>query len=425
MKRLLLAVLACACREQPEPTPTIEVASYAAVPSTKLDVLFQIDNSASVSDLQVTLASAFPLLLDRIGDLDLHIGVVTSDLGTSATTGDPAPMIGSPGQGGCVDHGDDGVLQTTGAPVTDPYIVDENDGLGGRRTNYTGDIATVLGQMVRVGSGGCGFEQPLAATKRALVNNANTGFTRNDANLLVVMLMDEDDCSVRDPALFGPASEALGPQSSFRCTQFGLECDQPIDEVGEKTNCHPRADSPYVDDIAPFVDAMRTVRGDPARVAVTAIAGPPIVSIEERVGPGGGAPELALVHSCASLPETGVNAAAPAVRIAAVVDELAPNSAFEPVCNADFSSAVANVARVADGLRGIICLDPARVGTEPACSVTLESLDGETQLSLCPAAGDCFEIVDDVEACGDRPRLLVHLASPTADQYVRARCELR
>lgn len=90
MNRLVLLVALCACREQAEIAPSIEVAHYAALPSNKLDVLFQIDNSVSVSHWQASLAVAFPTLSEAIDDLDLHIGVITSDLGTTASDGSPA-----------------------------------------------------------------------------------------------------------------------------------------------------------------------------------------------------------------------------------------------------------------------------------------------------------------------------------------------
>lgn len=423
-RAVALVIALSACREPSDPGPAVEVGYYAAAPSTKLDVLFQIDNSASVDHLHASLAASLPPLLAHIDHLDLHIGVITSDMGTSGSIGDPASPIGSVGQGGCADRGDDGALQTSGAAVNDLYIVDEDDGLGGRRRNYNGELASVLGQMVRLGSGGCGFEQPLAATRRALVSDANTGFARNDANLLVVMLMDEDDCSVVDPQIFGPASATLGPLQSFRCTRFGVECDQSLDDVGSKTGCRASA-SPYIEDVGTFVDALRVVRGHPARVGVAAIAGPPDVAVELRASPGGGgSQDLALAHACRWDDGLGGNVADPAVRVAAVIEQLAPNSAFSSVCSEDFSTQVADIARVADGLYGITCLDPALFGPEPQCSVVLESLDGSTPLSLCPAPGDCIEIVGDPDACGDRPRLVVNIAAPRADQFVRAHCRL-
>jgi hypothetical protein len=427
MKRLALVALTCACRsDDPTPLPTIEVAHYAAIPSRQLDILFQIDGSPGGEVAQVGLASSFGLLVDALSTIDgglpdLHVGVISSDLGTSATIGEPAPPIGSVGQGGCADRGDDGALLANGAPINaGTFLIDEDDG-GLRRRNYTGSLIDAFGQMVRVGSGGCGFEQPLAATMRAFANNANVGFFRPDANLLVVIATDEDDCSVRDAALFGPESEVLGPQQSFRCTRFGITCDEPLDSVGPKTNCRAREDSPYIEGIAPFVDAMRTIR-DPSRVAIAAIAGPPTVAIEPRSPPNGGTAQLALAHSCTFETGTGPSVADPAVRIAHAIDELAPNSTFVSTCTTDYTPIIESIARTIRQLYGITCLDPALVGDDPACSVTVESVDDETPLSLCPAASDCFEIVDDPTACGDRPRLLVRLATPTANQYVRARC---
>ncbi len=420
MTRLaLLALLGCACRSDPTAQPTIEVASYATVPSNKLDVLLLIDDSNSTVELQTSFANALPALFERLDDLDLHVGVISPDLGTSGSMGEPAPPVGSIGQGGCAEHGDDGLLHHGNTSLADPFLIDEDDGLGGRRRNYSGGLAAAVGQMVKLGSPGCGFEQPLAAIKRALVNEANLGFARNDAHLLVVTLMDEDDCSIRDPRVVTMEPD-LGPLDSFRCTRYGVSCDQPIDEVGDKTNCRPTEDSPYIEGITSFIDAMRIVRGDPTRVAFAAIAGPPEVRVELRSPPNGDPPMPALALSCGSGAE--INSAQPGVRLAAVVDELAPNSVFVPSCPIDLAPAVSQVARVADGLRGITCLDTARIGTNPECSVILESVDGEVPLSLCPAAGDCFEIVDDVAACGYRPRLVVHVASPMANQYVRARC---
>src|SRR5687767_3990961 len=95
-----------------------EVARMRAMQNPNLDILFIIDDSPSMSDKQAALAAAFPRMIDVLAQLDgglpnLHIGVVTSDMGTSASGSLPAPAIGVVGQGGCSGRGDDGRLQTT------------------------------------------------------------------------------------------------------------------------------------------------------------------------------------------------------------------------------------------------------------------------------------------------------------------------
>ena len=49
-------------------------------------------------------------------------------------------------------------------------------------------------------------------------------FFRPEANLAIVILADEDDCSLLDPALLGTSAE-LGPLSAFRCFEHGVVCD--------------------------------------------------------------------------------------------------------------------------------------------------------------------------------------------------------
>jgi hypothetical protein len=68
-------------------------------------------------------------------------------------------------------------------------------------------------------------------------NPANAGFLRPGATLGVIFLTDEDDCSVRSPTLFSPANAVLGPLESFRCTRFGVTCEDgggTPDEIRER-----------------------------------------------------------------------------------------------------------------------------------------------------------------------------------------------
>ncbi|MBL0219214.1 MAG: hypothetical protein IPQ07_35760 [Myxococcales bacterium] len=240
-----LALGACGDNLQPyTDPPSIDVVSMPALPWPEVDILVVVDDSANTSSFQVSLADGFDTLLDRLeaaAGAIRHVGVATTDLGATGSNDPdhPGASIGSAGNGGCAGHGKDGVLQTSGIAAPEGYVIDEGP-TGARQRNYPGELVAAVGQMIRVGAGGCGFEQPLAAIDRALTNPVNAGFVRADAHLVVVMLGDEDDCSFRDPALLGPESPELGPQQSFRCTRFGLACDEDLNTLERSTTAVPR-----------------------------------------------------------------------------------------------------------------------------------------------------------------------------------------
>ena len=71
-----------------------------------VDLLFVVDDSPSMTDKQNNLAANFPSFIAPLAAIeaglpDLHIGVVTTDMGTRASDGTMANAIGLLGQGGC------------------------------------------------------------------------------------------------------------------------------------------------------------------------------------------------------------------------------------------------------------------------------------------------------------------------------------
>jgi len=81
------------------------------------------------------------------------------------------------------------------------------------------------------------------------------GFLRDNAYLGIIILTDEDDCSLAHYSLLAsdPGSNAvLGDLQSFRCTRFGVVCDQggqtpdAMNQVGTKSQCHPDDASTYL-----------------------------------------------------------------------------------------------------------------------------------------------------------------------------------
>ena len=382
-------MLLVACSDVPtEPVvePFVEVASFPATEVRELDLIFQIDDTSAKiqSDLRVALGS----LLPAISDVDLHIGVVTSDLGTlgSLYPDQPGEPVGTVGQGGCAGFGEGGLFLTNGAPVTGSFVVH------GATRNYDGSLETVLSQMISAGASGCGFEQPLAATRRAL--HVNDGFLRTDASLAILILADEDDCSVRDPGVFTTSVDELGPLSSFRCTREGVICDEPLDVPGPKSNCRPHTDSRYIED--PELTRAELASLKPQeRLSISAIVGEPSPFAIEVVQISG-MNRLALAHSCKYTPST--NVADPAVRIASFVGAFASRGNLQSVCDGVLREEVARVAMTIQRSLGVACIDPA--GLDLASCTAHDVVDGTLrELPRCPAAGDCFDIVAGDPAC--------------------------
>ncbi len=203
----LTATLACGRVDTATFPPTS--VTKRVITTNKLDILFVVDNSSSTIDKQTVFAANFPRFVQALdafpaGRPDLHVGVVdtTVDIG--------APGF-SNGAAGCPspDPGDDGLLQNTAriagcSAPTGQYIVDGAGSDGTRSTNYTGTLDQALSCIAQIGDTGCGFEAPLEAMQRALDGSRpeNAGFVRADADLAVVIITDEDDCSVADNSIF-------------------------------------------------------------------------------------------------------------------------------------------------------------------------------------------------------------------------------
>lgn len=399
-----------------------EIAEMPAVANPDLDLLFVIDNSPSMGDNQRALAAAFPHLIAHLDQLDggrpnLHLGVVTSDMGTSAAHGDPGPEVGTLGQGGCVGRGGDGQLIDASQALTDggAFLYDLSDPSGARITNYEGTLDQQFARMAQVGDTGCGFEQPLAAMRRALTDQpGNAGFLRASANLAVVVVSDEDDCSALEPTLFAAnADPALGPLDSYRCFREGAVCDEGTSTVGDKHHCRARDSSSYLASVASFRDALLALKPDPRQVMIAAITGDPTpVAVVQQPG----FIPIDLAPSCVYSTVAGEDAgeAYPALRLASLVDGFPGGHTQTSICNPDLSGALDAVGATAKQLMGDPCLPTAQLvdtadadGLQPACEITLDSDGVEQPLPACGSAGgSCFRLIADPVACPDTPEHL-------------------
>jgi hypothetical protein len=217
----------------------------------KLDLLMMVDNSSSMAHEQALLAQELPRMIAALasGDVngdgkqdhpqaDMHVGVISTDMGISGLTESTV----------CSSLGDDGILRKPTNCGTDPlnYLVYAPDA----GTSVDAFEAAAACQ-VRLGTDGCGLEQPLESTLKALTPSSaptrfdldaagqadgpNAGFLRDDALLVIVEVTDEDDCSFPSSSVGftlyygGPYGDA---GLNYRC-QARPEALYPIDRYTE------------------------------------------------------------------------------------------------------------------------------------------------------------------------------------------------
>jgi len=225
--------------------------------SSKLDVLLVIDNSVSMADKQDVLEATLPLFVKRItnplcvdgsrvpvatqpADIsqpcatgtreftanDIHLGVISTSLGAHGGT-----VCSTPSPGETVANLDDrgellGKLrpglttwQASGFLAWDP------NGVHGT-SNAVELTANLSATIVAAGDHGCGYEAPLEAMYRFLIDPEppatvtkvgsstvrssdldsellaeRAAFLRPDSSVAVLVLSDENDCSIRDDGI--------------------------------------------------------------------------------------------------------------------------------------------------------------------------------------------------------------------------------
>jgi len=145
----------------------VGVCTHEATVAYQADILLVIDNSCSMHEEQVKLAAGMTGHLEPLLDgVDAHIGVVSTDMLDNRHNGNLIEFMGAK----WVDN--------TFAPA---------------------DALIWIDQAIRLGTLGSYDEQGLAATYAALEVRAqaeNAGFMRDEAELIVLVLSDEDDHSI-------------------------------------------------------------------------------------------------------------------------------------------------------------------------------------------------------------------------------------
>jgi hypothetical protein len=248
----------------PEPEPMPHDGDGCA---QKLDILLVVDNSGSMGPFQRQVTDSVPLLIDGLdqASVDWRLAVTTTDSGNLWCQGS-TPEHGSFVFSSCKSRIDDFVFggnaidvqdiacnevcnlspeqlealptATDGDPLAQPRPWLQRE--AGQLNLPVGvDAADALRCLIPQGINGCGFEQQLESMRGALARTTNpglpeAGFLRDDASLLVLLVTDEVDCSIRpefEQQILGDDSDKVfwsDPSANFPtsavCWNAGVDC---------------------------------------------------------------------------------------------------------------------------------------------------------------------------------------------------------
>ncbi len=311
----------------------------------EFDILFVVDrptwNDAVMWDIMDEATQETGIMRDALGgvlldatgpptntSVELHIGVITSDLGAGLADFD-----------GCEVLGDDGLLQS------EVLSDDEYSGYncqplndGEKFLRVVNGVVVNMGSMEDVGAAvqcmilaqmtrttGCPIKQPFGAVKLAIDDHRDGGnqdFLRDEGGLAVVFISGEDDCSAYDPSVYDPALF-----SPYHCFSQGLDCVQVGDVF---TECS----EPVEGSLMPTADLaalLNAAKGD-SSVVVSVMAGPYNADtgvIVQNVSDLG----LQIQPSCRAT-ESGLEAL-PGIRLSLLKDQFADSSVFQEICSPD------------------------------------------------------------------------------------------
>jgi len=268
-----LALWACNLNPQKEPllNPQTDAGPFWVSPKSEVDILFMIDNSPSMAQKQQALAKKFPEMIKALQSLpdglpDLHIGVISSDMGAGSESncdplGDRGLLWGNvkdatratvaPGSKWATDTATHALI-TDGCGLNEGerWIVDVGNANGVGRTQNYGQGKTLTDVFsclaTAIGTKGCGYAHQLQSVRVALnpqdgINMENAGFVRPNADLVIVIITDEDDCSAdpNDDSNNGMFQKlmAQAPKTEsarLKCAARGHICNgQPIPDYAD------------------------------------------------------------------------------------------------------------------------------------------------------------------------------------------------
>jgi hypothetical protein len=297
------------CAKQPAETQggdsTLFIERLTQSTVNKVDLLFVVDNSASMADKQAVLATAVPELIGGLVNppciddatglplptamqpagptdacplasqrelppiFDIHIGLISSSLGTFGANGCPDTEPTCPNNGPNTSNNDHGHLVTRTDPCSgmnvptytvngqaegflawDPEQMLNPPGIADEATLQTDLTDLVVGD----GQSGCGFESQNEAWYRFLIDPSpyqtitlsstsevvTTGeddvllqqrreFLRSDSLLAIIMLSDKTDTSLKEYEQFPLFAQETNPDGTpFHLPHGSAACTDPM-----------------------------------------------------------------------------------------------------------------------------------------------------------------------------------------------------
>jgi hypothetical protein len=468
MSALTVTTLACGGPEQLQPGETegtehqvVGHSTWEIRPVKRVDVLFVVDDSASMGEEQVLLANNWGAFVDVLENeesrADYRMAVVrTSGSACSQTPGvavttscraRPQDFVIPEGremhqadvfeycEASCL-HEDLGFLPTTTAndpePKVRPWL--QNVDINLRQDNTQVRLRDALPCLGMVGAAGCDYESPFEALMSFLDStddpeSPNYGFIREDAFLYVLFISDEDDCTLQDPSILDPdglrtfwPNESTGDRApSAACFRAGVTCA----EDGDAWACEAVDRTPDGSLTANPADAslfsLKQMKAylqefDEEKLAhYPRLLGPTVLlglvggvstsgnlSWPKTGGPEGFIEEFGVGASCDTVLAPDLEpfdsaAAAPPTRLGTFVDDWTQRNRYSS-CDDDYSVAFSPLADTLVGyLRPFCFTHRAALDPAPECAVTLQERYGDILVPECLKDANGYRLNEDTD----------------------------
>jgi len=377
---------ACNARTLEKVTPKPEPVygkTFQQTINRNVDMLFLVDDSSSMRLSQDNLNRNFPTFMTRLMDPpglpNIHVAVISSDMG--AGDGSVASCNSTNGKNGIFQYVPRGTCTASGLNAGATFISDS----GGVK-NYTGTLESVFGCIAPLGEMGCGFEHQFAAITRALGVDGrgaapaeNQGFLRPGADLAIVLVTNEDDCSASlgdgpngeiplyDTTANTNMASQLGPPANFRCNEFGHLCriddispavhpgrfapDANVSAMVSYAFCTSNDTEQYLLPVVATANRLKSLKTDPNKVIVAAITGPAAPytvtwkapsTNDNSCGVADSCPWPVIAHSCTA---ADTSFADPAVRITQLANQFGSNGIVASICTNSLAAPLQTIAQ--------------------------------------------------------------------------------